>query len=146
MRLSNYLASCMRNYRIRDNPFRANFTYLARWANLAYLAIRSDDQLENRFEPMMLPVWEANDDCCSLLASFAASLPLRRPSPIATLDMARYLLTRSEGTIGELAHLLMAAAIVAVESGEEAINHRTLSMAVYTGPSERRRQFERELM
>ncbi|HAE8483189.1 TniB family NTP-binding protein, partial [Citrobacter freundii] len=112
----------------------------------AYLAIRSDDQLENRFEPMMLPVWEANDDCCSLLASFAASLPLRRPSPIATLDMARYLLTRSEGTIGELAHLLMAAAIVAVESGEEAINHRTLSMAVYTGPSERRRQFERELM
>jgi len=112
----------------------------------AYLAIRSDDQLENRFEPMMLPVWEANHDCCSLLASFAASLPLRRPSSIATLDMARYLLTRSEGTIGELAHLLMAAAIVAVESGEEAINHRTLSMADYTGPSERRRQFERELM
>jgi hypothetical protein len=102
----------------------------------AYLAIRSDDQLENRFEPMMLPVWEANDDCCSL----------RRPSSIATPDMARYLLTRSEGTIGELAHLLMAAAIAAVESGEEAINHRTLSMADYIGPSERRRQFERELM
>lgn len=37
MRLSNYLASCMRNYRIRDNPFRANFTYLARWANLAII-------------------------------------------------------------------------------------------------------------
>ena len=112
----------------------------------AYLAIRSDDQLENRFEPMMLPLWEANDDCCSLLASFAASLPLRRPSPIATPDMARYLLTRSEGTIGELAHLLMAAAVAALESGEEAINHRTLSMADYTGPGERRRQFERELM
>jgi hypothetical protein len=46
-----------------------------------------------------------------MLASFAASLPLRRPSSIATLDMARYLLTRSEGTIGELAHLLMAAAV-----------------------------------
>ena len=53
---------------------------------------------------MMLPVWEANDDCCSLLASFAASLPLRRPSPIATLDMARYLLTRSEGTIGAVSY------------------------------------------
>ncbi len=33
----------------------------------AYLAIRSDDQLENRFEPMLLPPWEANEDCCSLL-------------------------------------------------------------------------------
>lgn len=95
---------------------------------------------------MMLPLWEANDDCCSLLASFTTSLPLRLRSPIATPDMARYLLTRSEGTIGELAHLLMAAAIAAVESAEEAINHRTLSMADYTGPSERRRQFERELI
>jgi flagellar biosynthesis protein FliR len=95
---------------------------------------------------MMLPPWEADEDCCSLLASFAASLPLRHHSPIATPDMALYLLTRSEGTIGEMAHLLMAAAIAAVESGEEAINHRTLSMAEYTGPSERRKQFERELM
>ena len=40
----------------------------------------------------------------------------------------------------------MAAAVAAVESGEEAINHRTPGMADYTGPSERRRQFERELM
>jgi hypothetical protein len=39
---------------------------------------KSEALLENRFEPMMLPLWEANDDCCSLLASFAASLPLRR--------------------------------------------------------------------
>jgi hypothetical protein len=70
-----------------------------------YLAIRSDDQLENRFEPMMLPVWAANEDCCSLLASLAASLRLRHPSSIATPDMARYLLTRSEGAIGELACL-----------------------------------------
>lgn len=112
----------------------------------AYLAIRSDDQLENRFEPVVLPLWEASEDCCSLLASFATSLPLRRPSPIATQDMARYLLARSEGTIGELSHLLMAAAVAAVESGEEAINQRTLSMADYTGPGERRRQFERELI
>lgn len=112
----------------------------------AYLAIRSDDQLENRFEPMTLPLWEVNEHICSLLASFAASFPLRRPSPIANLDMVRYLLTRSEGTIGEMAHLLMAAAVAAVESGEESINHQTLSKADYIGPSERRRQFERELM
>jgi len=111
----------------------------------AYLAIRSDDQLENRFEPIILPLWEVDDSCCSLLASFAASFPLRRSSLIATPDMARYLITRSEGTIGELARLLMAAAVAAVESGEEAINPRTLSIADYTGPSERRRQFEREL-
>jgi type II secretory pathway predicted ATPase ExeA len=111
----------------------------------AYLAIRSDDQLENRFAPFTLPRWEPDEDACSLLASFAAAFPLRRPSPIATTEMAGYLLTRSEGTIGELAHLLTDAAVAAIESGEEAINQRTLLMADYAGPSERRRLFEREL-
>jgi type II secretory pathway predicted ATPase ExeA len=111
----------------------------------AYLAIRSDDQLENRFAPMVLPPWEAGDDTRSLLASFAASFPLRRPSHLAGEDMAGYLLARSEGTIGELALLLTEAAVAAVESGEEAINRRTLTMAGYTGPTERRRQFEREI-
>jgi Bacterial TniB protein len=111
----------------------------------AYLAIRSDDQLENRFAPLTLPRWEAGADACSLLASFAASFPLRRPSPIATAEMASYLLTRSEGTIGELAHLLTDAAVAAIESGEEAINQRTLLLAPYAGPTERRRLFEREL-
>lgn len=36
----------------------------------AYLAIRSDDQLENRFEPMVLPVWQEGKELESLLASF----------------------------------------------------------------------------
>jgi hypothetical protein len=112
----------------------------------AYLAVRSDDQLENRFEPVVLPLWSIGADTLSLLASFAAALPLHRPSRIATADMARYLLARSEGTIGELTRLLTTAAIAAVESGEESINHRTLAMAEYAGPTERRRLFERELL
>lgn len=112
----------------------------------AYLAVRSDDQLENRFEPIVLPLWNMGEDTLSLLASFAVALPLQRPSDIATSDMAQYLLTRSEGTIGELTRLLTTAAIAAVESGEERINRRTLAMADYAGPAERRRLFERELM
>ncbi len=56
----------------------------------AYLAIRTDDQLENRFEPMVLPAWQEGKELESLLASFVAMLPLRRPSFIATSDMARY--------------------------------------------------------
>ncbi|MEV1005655.1 TniB family NTP-binding protein [Nonomuraea sp. NPDC050202] len=111
----------------------------------AYLAIRSDDQLENRFAPFTLPRWEPDREASALLASFAAAFPLRRPSSLATPEMAEYLLTRSEGTIGELAALLTEAAVVAIESGEEAINQRTLLMAGYEGPTERRRLFEREL-
>ncbi len=111
----------------------------------AHLAIRPDDQLENRFAPLVLPRWEPGAEACSLLASFAAAFPLRRPSRIATTEIASYLLTRSEGTIGELARLLSEAAVAAIESGEEAISQRTLLLAPYTGPTERRRLFEREL-
>lgn len=111
----------------------------------AYLAIRSDDQLENRFEPMVLPLWEEGENLYSLLASFVSALPLRHRSLISTPSMARYLLTRSEGTIGELARLLTSAAIAAIESGEEMINTRTLTLAEYEGPTERKRAFERDL-
>lgn len=108
----------------------------------AYLAIRSDDQLENRFEPLVLPRWRPDDQGRSLLASFAAAYPLRRPSPIDTPDMAEYLIGRSEGTIGELANLLAEAAALAITSGEESINSTTLALATYLGPSERRGVFE----
>jgi len=111
----------------------------------AYLAIRSDDQLENRFAPFVLPRWLPDAEASALLASFATAFPLRRPSSLATPEMTEYLLTRSEGTIGELAALLTEAAVAAIESGEEAINQRTLLMADYAGPTERRRLFEREL-
>lgn len=112
----------------------------------AYLAIRSDAQLENRFEPLLLPVWEEGDELLSLLASFSAVLPLKRVSDIANEATARYILARTEGTIGEIAKLLTAAAIVAIESGEESINQRTLGQAAYLSPTERRQTFERTLL
>jgi hypothetical protein len=56
----------------------------------AYLAIRSDDQLENRFEPFVLPLWQENQELASLLASFLAVLPLRRRSDEAVLSLLRY--------------------------------------------------------
>lgn len=111
----------------------------------AYLAIRSDDQLENRFEPFILPIWKEGDELMSLLASFAVSFPLRRPSDLHQTELARYILARTEGTIGEMSTLLTQAAIVAVKNGEEAINAKTLKLAAYKSPTERRRAFEREL-
>jgi Bacterial TniB protein len=111
----------------------------------AYLAIRSDAQLENRFEPCILPIWEEGPELMSLLASFAISFPLRRPSTLQGIEMARYVRARTEGTIGEIATLLTRAAIAAVESGEEAITPQTLALVAYASPTERRRAFEREV-
>lgn len=111
----------------------------------AYLAIRSDDQLENRFEPFLLPVWQEGKEFMALLASFAVAFPLRRPSDLQSTELARSILARTEGTIGEISTLLTHAAIAAVKSGEEAMNAKTLTLAEYESPTERRRAFEREL-
>jgi hypothetical protein len=75
----------------------------------AYLAIRTDDQLENRFEPFLLPIWEDGPEFGRLLASFETVLPLREPSGLGLPAMRAAILRRSEGTIGEVAALLVAA-------------------------------------
>lgn len=111
----------------------------------AYLAIRTDDQLENRFEPFLLPKWEEGTELFSLLTSFAETLPLRRPSKFITPNTAVYILERTGGTIGEIAAFLSAAAIRAIESGDECINSKALTFAKYESPSNRKKTFERAL-
>lgn len=103
----------------------------------AYLVIRNDPQLENRFEPFVLSKWSLDSDFLSLLASFEALLPLRRESRLSAPAMATYLLTRSEGTIGELSRLITATAELAIRTGSERIDNETLAASPYTSPSRR---------
>jgi hypothetical protein len=82
----------------------------------AYLAIRTDPQLENRFKPIALPLWEVDVETAPLIASFAALLPLRRPSPeLRRSGMVRTIVARSGGTIGEIMAFVRAAAVAAIE-------------------------------
>jgi Bacterial TniB protein len=111
----------------------------------AYLAIRTDDQLENRFEPFLLPSWEDGPEFGRLLASFEAVLPLREPSGLGLPTMRATILRRSEGAIGEVAALLAAATETALLSGQERIDVNSVEAAEYQPPTVRRRMFERQL-
>lgn len=111
----------------------------------AYLAIRSDDQLENRFEPFLLPSWEDGQEFGRLLASFEALLPLREPSGLGAPALRAHVLRRSEGTIGEVAALLSAATEAVLLAGGERIDASALDAADYQPPTVRRRLFERAL-
>ncbi|RUW16662.1 transposase, partial [Mesorhizobium sp. M4B.F.Ca.ET.013.02.1.1] len=76
----------------------------------AHFAIRTDPQLENRFEPLALPLWEPGAETATLIASFTASLPLRRPSPdLCRAGTLRGIIERTGGTIGEILTLMRAA-------------------------------------
>lgn len=112
----------------------------------AYFAIRSDDQLENRFEPVTLPLWKDDAEFASLVASLTATLPLRKPSILTSAEIIRFILDKSEGTIGEIITLITKAPVLAIQSGEETISKKVLSHVDYLSPTERKRVFERELV
>ncbi len=108
----------------------------------AYLAIRTDDQLENRFEPFILPLWRNDNEFTRLLASFKKVLPLRKSSELADPDIRAIILERSEATIGEIATFLTQAACDAISSGKEYIDLEILSRTNYHSPTQRRRLYE----
>jgi len=111
----------------------------------AYLAIRSDDQLENRFHPQLLPRWEYGEEFFRLLTSFESVLPLREPSNLAMEPLCELILRRSEGIIGEIASLLNSATQTALQMSVEQISVSILEQTPYQSPSVRRRLIEKEL-
>ena len=108
----------------------------------AYLAIRSDDQLENRFEPFILPLWKNDNEFSKLLKSITMVLPLQKSSPLLDLEIRSVILAISEGIIGEIMTLLTRAACEAIVSGQEFIDREVLERTKYNSPNERRRLYE----
>jgi len=105
----------------------------------ALRAIRSDDQLVNRFEPIPLPLWTEDDAYLRLLNTLEAVLPLRCASGLARPALASKIFSLSEGVLGEIIAVVTRAAARAVTSGAEAITPRLLDETGFTRPSDRRR-------
>lgn len=103
-------------------------------------ALKADPQLSNRFEPMMLPRWKANEEYYRLLATFERVLPLRKPSKLTDSALALRILSLSEGTIGEIVTILKRAAIWAIRTEGECITLKTLERMSYVSPSDRKRR------
>ncbi|OKO92427.1 TniB [Bradyrhizobium sp. NAS80.1] len=105
----------------------------------ALRAIRSDEQLANRFEPWPLPLWTDDKEYRRLLTTLEAVLPLRKPSHLTDPAMAARILSAAEGVLGEVIAIVIRAAVKAVETGVETISPRMIEGAGFIRPSERRR-------
>lgn len=112
----------------------------------AYLAIRSDPQLENRFEPFLLPTWKDDEEYQSLLSSIISVLPLKNPSNLNHPEISRFILEKTGGILGEIFTLLRRAAILAIETESEVIDEKILKMIDYNSPAERIRLFEQSII
>lgn len=111
----------------------------------AFRALQSDPQLSNRFEPVLLPRWEFNQDFLRLLVSFERMLPLKQVSNLHAKNLAMRLFSMSEGYIGELSRLLNDAAVYAVKNKTEAITPAVLDQIDWISPSQRKRQLDRAI-
>lgn len=104
----------------------------------AWHAIKNDSQLANRFQPLTLPLWELDPDFLSLLVSFGKMFPLRERSYLADERTAELVLNRTDRSIGEITALLEAAAIRAIDEGEERLCYDVIAETAYQSPNERR--------
>lgn len=104
--------------------------------------MQMDEQIGNRFEPVLLPRWTLATDYCRLLTSLEAMTPLVHASGLGLDTMAAKLLSMSEGLIGETCQLVKRAAIEAIRGQEERITPATLGRIGGVPPSRRRRHIE----
>ncbi|MBR9852547.1 MAG: AAA family ATPase [Rhodobacteraceae bacterium] len=111
----------------------------------AWLALRLDDQLENRFQPFLLSRWDDGSETGRLLASFETVIPLREPSGLGLPALRSAIMERSEGLIGEMHQLLSSATAHALMEGRERIVEDDLVNCIFQAPSYRRQMMEREL-
>ena len=104
----------------------------------AQRAIGTDNQIISRFPPLALPKWKLDPAYVSLLASIEITLPLKKPSMLASKELAPAILDLSEGCIGDIVKLVSLAAIMAIQTGSERISATEIKKCGFTKPSKRR--------
>ena len=94
-------------------------------------AIRHDEQLANRFEPVLMQRWSMGQEYLRLLLSFERSLPLRKASNLVEDDIAYKILSMSDGLLGEVSKILKRAAVCAIDNKSECITVELLDKLDY---------------
>lgn len=96
-------------------------------------ALNSDPQMKSRFQPALLDRWMLNTEYLRMLVSYERLLPLAKPSGLATRPLAPKIYDMGGGTIGDTIKVLKAAAVKAIESGEERITRELLDSLDWSG-------------
>lgn len=102
-------------------------------------ALMVDPQLASRFDSMDLPLWHRGKLLRDLLATVEEILDLPAPSRLYDEPLMSAIEALSEGTLGEILKLLMAAGRKAVSEDHDRITLDLLRSLRWNPPSKRRR-------
>ena len=102
--------------------------------NEASFALKAERQLDTRFDKVIIPKWNYDDDFLRLLATIEKILPLEKESDLTEDGLSLKIFQMSHGILGEVVKILKLAAIEAIDSGEERITKRMLEGLNYRSP------------
>lgn len=108
----------------------------------AYNAFNTDPQMSSRFPPEELPLWKANNEFGSLLATLEMRMPLRQASNLKDPATMLAIHIRSEGTLGDMCDLVKELAVDAIRSKMERITLERVNALQWVPPS-KRKQYRR---
>ena len=104
----------------------------------AYNAFNTDPQMSSRFTPEELPLWRADKQFGSLLATLELRTPLRKPSNLKDPAKMLEIHSRSEGTLGDMCDLFKELAVDAIRSKTEEISLERIQSMRWVPPSKRK--------
>lgn len=108
----------------------------------AYNAFNTDPQMSSRFTPEHLPMWKADNEFGSLLATLELRTPLKRPSNLKDPHMMLAIHMRSEGMLGDMCDFVKELAVDAIRSKVEHITLDRIKSLPWVPPS-KRKQYQR---
>jgi replication-associated recombination protein RarA len=97
----------------------------------ALASVTIDSQTRSRFKPYELKTWENDDMFARFVATFEATLPLKKASNLySNKKLLAELYEASQGAIGETLDILESAAIIAIRNKNEKITINELKTAL----------------
>jgi hypothetical protein len=107
---------------VRGFANRVGFHYICTGTKEAQNVVSLDDQDVSRFHRQRLPRWTRGPELDKLLRSLERTLPLRKPSNLASPDLRDFILDRGEGVLGEMTELVKVTGKRAIDGGSEHIS------------------------
>lgn len=100
----------------------------------ASFALKAERQLDTRFDKIVIPKWQYDEDFLKLLLTIEKMIPLNNPSKLAQPEISRLIFQMSNGIIGEVFKIVRLAAVKSIETGEEQITIKGLKALNYVSP------------
>lgn len=112
----------------------AQVSIVALGTSEASFALKAERQLDTRFDKMIIPKWQYDENFLKLLLTIEKIISLNNLSNLTGQEISKLLFQMSNGIIGEVFKIVRLASIKAIESGEEYISVKGLKELNYISP------------